>query len=270
MTEYLVRSEKRDRLYVRRFDHDEARRLHLAGASVQALADQYGVTAHAVRRVVDARVRARDYARKKKWLRENKVPCVDCGAPIWRTAPNSRCRTCSYRRRVAADVRDGELRCSKCRQWKPDEAFPTYAASPTRRGRKAQCRECSNEVRRAYRAAHAVAERAAATAYKQRKRGAKVSKFVVLRSVDGAWVELGEHEAPTRERAVEAAAREEGVYAAVPAGQLRPMHVAPTTAFRVVDDVHGRSSGRGRVVVASSAAVPARGAGHDNRRVGRA
>lgn len=48
----VTHSEKRNRTYQRKFDHEEAVRLRKEGATYTELAERYGVTPMTVRRVV--------------------------------------------------------------------------------------------------------------------------------------------------------------------------------------------------------------------------
>lgn len=51
----------------------------------------------------------------------------------------------------AHTVRDGELRCSRCWQWKPDHLFGPASSRPSRRGRAYNCLPCDAERQRQYR-----------------------------------------------------------------------------------------------------------------------
>lgn len=49
-------------------------------------------------------------------------------------------------------AREGELRCVRCRQWKPDDDFPrSNHRTKARRGRHNHCRPCNNEIKRKWR-----------------------------------------------------------------------------------------------------------------------
>lgn len=134
----------------RRFDHDEARRLRAeAGLSVAEIARRMGVTYMSVARVCDARIRATFDARHAEWQRGG--VCVDCGGPCSRNSTRGvqRCRSCAAAARTL-NVRDGELRCERCKEWKPDADFPK-GAKAHRRHRHSLCRSCNTTARREYR-----------------------------------------------------------------------------------------------------------------------
>lgn len=157
----LVTVGSNGRVYQRKFDHDEARARHAASETVIQLARQYGVKEVAVRRVVDARVRARMYATGSRFSMS--ATCVDCGRRCarYRTGEGvrqePRCATCAARARRTS-VRDADLYCSSCEKWLPDHAFPhnSHKNCRARRGRHRTCRGCLTAQRRAYRAARKV------------------------------------------------------------------------------------------------------------------
>lgn len=98
----------------RQFDHDEARRLVAAGASVAELAARYGVTYAAVYRVVNheraAESRRRDNAKRRAAKRESerqhrRKPCLGgCGALTWhKTGQSGYCLDCTPARAPARE-----------------------------------------------------------------------------------------------------------------------------------------------------------------------
>lgn len=150
--------ERGARGYQRRFDHDEARRRYAAGESVAALAREYGVTESAVYLVVSAKQAASARALHERYRTADR--CERCGAVkslFSRYTSGSRlCRSCAMDDR-ATSVREGELRCSSCGEWKPDDDFPrNRSARLRRRGRHNQCRSCQTNARQAYRERHKV------------------------------------------------------------------------------------------------------------------
>lgn len=234
-------SDKRDRIYQRKFDHDEARLLHSAGESYSALADRYGVTIQAVRRVCDERVRSDMEALTKEYMRTHfRSPCLGgCGRLVLRGGGkrSGYCRCCSKSRRDAArtDIREGELRCSKCGEWKQDASFPTYRPVAARRGRNSQCRSCHAAVRREYRRDHpmsAVKENARTRV----KRGAsRMQTYVVLSpNGDQDYKEIARVSAVSPTHAIEKSAASHGRYIAVPMSRFAVMEVEPVQAFKVV------------------------------------
>ena len=117
----------------RKFDHDEARRLHFEeNLSYSEIARRLGVVKSSIRSACDPAARP---------VR----PCAYCGKPV-RVGKNShkdkpRCRACFFLH-ITTSVRPGELRCSKCREWKPDDEFTKNRTCVSRRGREQRCRLC--------------------------------------------------------------------------------------------------------------------------------
>ena len=140
-------SEKRNRVYKRRFDYDEARRRYQNGETAVALAEEYGVTDRAIYRVVIPGEIERMNAYQNSF--KGKGTCENCGAPTHGLSQRYKgtryCRDCSTARRtaehVAKTVRDSELWCTKCRAWHPDNAFGIYKKAPHyRRDRHTVCK----------------------------------------------------------------------------------------------------------------------------------
>ena len=141
------------RVYERRFDWDEARRLHAEGTPIAEIARAMGVTDAAIRRVVVEGYAERDYERRSEWLRSG--VCPNCGGPSTRRSKNESlfCRACNAKR-MATTVREDELWCASCKQWKPDRAFPRSRSESHRRGRHGQCTPCQTRAKRDYRRRH--------------------------------------------------------------------------------------------------------------------
>jgi hypothetical protein len=155
----------------RRFDHDQAREMHAAGESYAAIARAMGVTHGAIRRICDPAFRERMEAHGRTYLTSG--TCSDCGGPrahnpaADRTraergqAPLTRCRSCYYvwvSATKGTSARPGELHCSTCKQWKPDDAFyRSRSTTLVRRGRHKMCRECTTRARRDLRLRQAAA-----------------------------------------------------------------------------------------------------------------
>jgi helix-turn-helix resolvase-like protein len=159
----------------RKFDHDEAIRRYANGETGVALAEEYGVSTAAVYRVVNPEIRAymdKDAVERNRRKRE---PCRGgCGRLVWRhgrvgRARSGYCPTCNGIQR-AESVRPTTLRCSHCREWKRDDAFPRRATANARRGRSHECRVCQTITRRERRQRNAEADRAYQRAYKKRVR----------------------------------------------------------------------------------------------------
>jgi predicted Zn-ribbon and HTH transcriptional regulator len=156
----------------RKFDWDEAARLYETGLTYEEIAEALGVSSSAVWLALNPEARARGDARKWQWQREAR--CPDCGAQTTRThiGADSRCKRCAALAR-ATSVRATELRCMTCREWKPDEEFPSNrAATKVRRGRHRQCRICQTVARRDHRARNREADNAYSREYKRRRRRA--------------------------------------------------------------------------------------------------
>lgn len=135
----------------RLFDYDEAKRLRADGLTYQAIADRFGVSNSAVALAVNDAAREIANERANAWQRRG--VCIDCGGQCTRTAgtPAHRCKTCAALAK-ATSVREDELQCMKCREWKPDAGFPSNRAeSGVRRGRHDQCRPCLTEAKREWR-----------------------------------------------------------------------------------------------------------------------
>lgn len=145
-------STKRNRVYPHKFDHDLARVMRKEGGlSYNEIAREMGVSIRAVQIAINPDQRARDRANSEKYQRGG--TCIDCGKQISSNAatPATRCSACAgVARRTSS--RPGELYCSRCDTWKPDEAFAHASNRPNRRGRHCSCTPCLTKMRREYRA----------------------------------------------------------------------------------------------------------------------
>lgn len=140
-------SGKRNRVYVRKFDHEDARRRFAAGESARSLAAEFGVSGSRIYQVVNPEHGERTARSSAEWMRNGR--CERCGEPCSRYF--RRCRTCAGVAR-ATSVRDDELQCYSCQEWKPDTAFPKGGPrSAHRRDRHKQCTACQTEAKRDYR-----------------------------------------------------------------------------------------------------------------------
>jgi len=160
------RSSRRNRVYQRKFDHDQARGMYATGAiSQRELAEHFGVSVSAVARVVseEAREYRARYYREVRTLTE----CVDCGGPAYRdpsTPGEARCRRCSNllkRSRFRYDdlgqlaaVRCNLRNCANGERWQPPENFPRGMHYKDVRpgGIHTSCRACNTRSRRERRA----------------------------------------------------------------------------------------------------------------------
>lgn len=234
-------SNKRDRIYERAFDHEEANRLRQQGWTYSAIAERYGVSHTAVVRVCQPRTRARMAEQTLEYLRRRRRPCKGgCGQLVWTNGVRTGyCQSCLNARKAAAnpDIREDELRCTKCRAWKPDEEFPTYRPVKARRGRNPQCRSCNAAVRRKNRHEHPERERETCERSRAKRGVTKVQKYVILQNgTPGEYREIARVDAVSAKHAVEQTATAEGEYIAVALSRFTPLRVAPVREFRVVTD----------------------------------
>lgn len=228
-------SDKRARVYQRAFDHDEAIALRESDPETwtyAALAEYFGVSSVAVARVLDPDRRERMAAAALEHARGKRKPCKGgCGTLVWThmKGRSGYCIPCYGKVRAADDVRETELRCTKCREWKPDDEF-ARGKTRGRRGRRTYCRPCDSAARKAYREANPEKERAAAN--RAKRKGKPMTTFTVLRRNGAGWEDHAKVDAPTAQAAVEKAADREGEYVAFSAKNVFPMK--PVTAFQVV------------------------------------
>ena len=151
--------------HVRRFDWDEARGLRDSGMAYTKIAERLGVSAQAIRRVLIPGEYERMDAASSAWLRGG--TCERCGGSC--TRGHDYCAACLPHVQ-ATTVREHELQCTTCREWKPDDAFAGDKRRVARRGRHRQCSECGTKARAAYRKAHLEKQRAYDREYKRRHR----------------------------------------------------------------------------------------------------
>lgn len=159
------------RVYERKFDWDEARRLRAQGLSYGEIGRRLGVSATAIQRVCDAAYHARDRARLAAQARRG--ICVDCGAPASHnySRPVARCKPCADARRPK--VKDGQAYCPTCKTWKPLSDF-SPSKQKTNRGVHGECKSCQAARRQAWREANRERQRAYDRERRRRQR-AKVA-----------------------------------------------------------------------------------------------
>lgn len=150
-------SHKRNRLYCRKFNHEDARRRYAAGETLAGIARALGVSERAVKIAVDEKTRIRDYERTLAWMRAG--VCPDCGQPATRFSKTRqlRCQECASKRRRRSVRVDGEgnlvaIRCFDCGEWLGQELFSPsrWKLSLARKGSRT-CRACESRRRREYR-----------------------------------------------------------------------------------------------------------------------
>ena len=193
------RSGKRKRVYVRRFDHDEARGRYATGAeTISDLAREYGVSYNAVRNAVIPGVLEQQKQYQRMW---RVTPCESCGAPTSKaTFRRSRlgwdgrllCKTCRsqlQRTRLRFDefgqlaaVRCLTKDCANGQQWQPPENFPrgTRYRDVRKGGIHDHCRTCQTRMRRNYRNRHKVPCRACGTPILGESESRRGSKYTGL------------------------------------------------------------------------------------------
>lgn len=137
------------RVYERKFDWDEARRLHDGGLTYAEIARRLGVSNQSIRYACVPGEYERMLTAKKA-LQASGV-CPDCGTRTTRMAGgrSRRCKDCAAK--AAVRMKDGNVWCPTCKQWKPLRAF-----SPSRSGGGRpvhnECKSCQAERRREWRA----------------------------------------------------------------------------------------------------------------------
>lgn len=145
------------RVYQRKFDWDEARRLRKTGMTYEDVADILGISPMAVYFACNPRSRAQNQMAHAAYQQSG--TCEDCGGPCSYnpTRMIKRCRECATAARVTT-VRDGELKCSRCQTWLPDRDFHADRSARTehRRFRNKVCRACATEEKREWRRRHAL------------------------------------------------------------------------------------------------------------------
>jgi hypothetical protein len=155
---WLVRSAKRNRVYERKFDHDEARRRHAAGESIAALAREYNVSHTAIRRAVDPITRERMALYRAQQFARHGNPyqywsCPECGE---QARKGRICRGCHVRLvRGGRDLfaADGRMLCVRCGEYRPADEFglSSHLKALDRGFWRSTCRHCETQIRQAYR-----------------------------------------------------------------------------------------------------------------------
>lgn len=163
---------KNGRVYQRKFDHEDALRRKEAGETVASLAREYGVSESAVWAAISPRTKACNL--RAAAARRERGRCERCGGWKHGGTPAKLCASCAMDDR-ATGVREHELHCFSCGEWKPDAEFPyNKGGQQRRRGRHSQCRVCQTIARRDHRRRNREAARAYERArYARRKRVAQ-------------------------------------------------------------------------------------------------
>jgi hypothetical protein len=231
-------STKKNRVYERAFDHDEALAMRAAGESYAAIARHFGVSPTSIARVCNPKTRQRMDEAARRNAQAKRRPCKGgCGRLVWLHVKDRSgyCATCVAALSTVADERPGELRCTKCEQWKADGEF-RQTGRRTRRGRNSQCRSCETAVRNDYRQRNA----SATALYDLNRKGlATVNTYLVLRQETGEngasarWVDIGEIEAPSPAAAIEKLGADgPGIYIAANPSSI--IELSQTVVWRAV------------------------------------
>ncbi len=240
----VTESTKRNRVYTRMFDHDEAIRMHAEDPEMwtpTGLAEHFDVSLAAVQRILDPVARERMARKANAWARRQRRPCLGgCGTLVWHHKPgrSGYCIECVGLLRASDGVREHELLCRHCGQWKPDSEFSKGRARG-RRYKRTHCRACSTEIRREFRQAHPEQERETASRYYQQERKERLgmATFVVLKKVgERTYEEVSRVDAVSSDVAIERGAREEGEYVAVADVRFDVVPVAPREVLRIIRD----------------------------------
>lgn len=170
VTAIVVKSAKRNRLYVRSFDYDEARRRYEGGETIAELAHVYGVDPNAVRRAVVAGEADRQVEMHRRWRTGT---CETCGGPAMRNVAGKveqnpdgrvlclRCRADEKRERLRFDdageltaVRCAMVDCANGERWQSPRSFTRGSRHREVRdgGIHSQCRKCQTRAKRRWRA----------------------------------------------------------------------------------------------------------------------
>lgn len=179
------------RVYVRRFDHEEAAKRYAAGERVVDLAAEYGVSITAIYRVVTPGAKARDVESARRWRTGT---CEECGGPAMRIIsskkehnPDGRCLCQACRGRASregvrldaaghvAAIQCQLLDCANGERWQPPENFGRGARYRDLRegGFHKNCRSCATALKRLYRATHAD--------YNRRQNAARMHRYHACR-----------------------------------------------------------------------------------------
>lgn len=161
MTAHASFSPTANRIYIRKFDHDDCRTRYAAGESIASLMRRYDVAYGSVRRVIDPAFREALDARAKAFYAG---VCSGCGAPCLGSRHPSRhqardlCKSCAHKAdRVCVRLDENGsvllVRCFACKEWKPPEVFGRGRRYPDLRegGFHNGCRACNSSIRRDYR-----------------------------------------------------------------------------------------------------------------------
>lgn len=141
-----------NRVYKRKFDHDEARRRRGEGESVSAIAASYGVSPLAVARATDPHMRAKMDVASREWMAAHpRRDLCDCGRE--KSKSSKRCRECYVATLAHADPVDasGNVWCTACARYLSPSLFLHDPRKPLRGFRRTFCRSCETKARQDFR-----------------------------------------------------------------------------------------------------------------------
>jgi hypothetical protein len=151
-------SKVRNRVYVRKFDHEEARLRHkYLDETYPQLAERYGVSESAIEHVINDTPERRERLKRNRhawYIREGwKVQYDHCECGRWKRKVSATCRACYLREKFAEQVVAGRLLCLKCREYKDPDEFPRsrHRKAEHRFGLDSWCRDCSSKARNEHR-----------------------------------------------------------------------------------------------------------------------
>jgi hypothetical protein len=238
-------SKVRNRVYHRQFDHEECARLRAEDPerwTYPELAAHFGVSVVGIQRILNPRLRERMQEHVNAYARRQRRPCLGgCGTLVWMHGGKSRsgyCLRCVSALIAAPNVRETELRCLKCGEWKPDDQFYRRTSNHARRGRVTHCKPCAAVDRADHRRRNHDQEMIYQRHYyrTRRREKKKMAQFIVLKPRDGGYDTVGTVDAASSDHAIEKLAEEPGLYVATPTTKFREVTVAARTTLQVVDE----------------------------------
>lgn len=177
-----MRTAANGRIYERRFDWDEARRLRRQGLAYEEIARRLGVTGAAVARVCDPRIRDRMASTTAAWMASG--TCEVCGARCSRNSARAymRCAECANeeKRDLAREAllnERGWVLCTRCGEHKPMSHFSVDRDKRRSLGGLRQfCRACETAAKRDWRRRNQERAKAYDREYRAHRRAEKAGR----------------------------------------------------------------------------------------------